>query len=270
MSEARDLRRLKREQKQGMTDEPTHSSARERVYVGDAETGDVYRQPADEYSVPTDMAMDRTEHVPSVLSARSYYNEYHGHRVPHLVAVFAALKRYDAPRDTPIIWTAGDSSLDNKYWFGQTGDALEAYGQVLDPPTQVKDVAYWVNRRSIERGSRYRAINTAVEATTLNERSCGRLLPQDRFLRDNVGPEDIVVVSVGGNDIAMAPAPCTICNILCLICCVPSCCIETGRGCCKPACPLPCDDPCCGCCCSCASDLGACPPCAGYFLHLYK
>ena len=133
-----------------------------------------------------------------------------------------------------------------------------------------KDVTYWVTRRAIERGSAFRGLNTAVEATTLNERSMGRLLPQDRFLRDNVGPEDIVVVSVGGNDIAMAPAPCTICNILCLVCCVPSCCVEKGFGCCAPVCPLPCDDPCCGCCCSCASTLGACPPCAGYFLHVFK
>jgi hypothetical protein len=43
--------------------------------------------------------------------------------------VYAALRRFDAPRDTPLIWTAGDSSLDNKYWFENRGKALGAYAQ---------------------------------------------------------------------------------------------------------------------------------------------
>ena len=78
-----------------------------------------------------------------------------------------------------------------------------------------------------------------------------------------------MVVSVGGNDIAMAPCPCTICNMLGLICCTPSCCIEKGFVFCPPVCPMPLDDCCCGCACSCLSTLGACPPCGGYFMHLF-
>ena len=72
------------------------------------------------------------------------------------------------------------------------------------------------------------------------------------------------MVSVGGNDIALAPAPCTIANMLGLICCVPKPCIENGCG-----VPLPCDDCCCGCGAGCLSTLLSCPPCGGYFLHLF-
>ena len=58
-------------------------------------------------------------------------------------------------------------------------------------------------------------LNTAVEATTLTRRaggfsccclpSCGELLEQDTFIRDNLKSEDYLVVSIGGNDIALAP-----------------------------------------------------------------
>jgi hypothetical protein len=38
------------------------------------------------------------------------------------------------------------------------------------------------------------AINTPVEATTLNQRTY-KLLPRDVFLRDNIQPEDTLIVS---------------------------------------------------------------------------
>jgi hypothetical protein len=67
-----------------------------------------------------------------------------------------------------------------------------------------------------------------VEATTLNERSY-RLRPQDKFIRDNISSNDVLIVSVGGNDIALAPAPCTILSIAGLLC-LPMGCLEGGRS----------------------------------------
>ena len=98
----------------------------------------------------------------------------------------------------------------------------------------------------------------------LRQRSCGSLLEQDRFLRDNLGEDDIVVVSVGGNDIALAPAPCTMLHMLVGICCTSTAAIRHAFG--KPA---PCDDCCCGCGPGCLSTLSACPPSGGYFLHMF-
>lgn len=97
------------------------------------------------------------------VDAAKFYAEYHSHQVSHLRSVLGWLR----PR--PIIWLAGDSSLDNKHWLfpvadkaatirqfakeGMTGDylsflapACNGLEQALNPPVAVKDVAYWVNR----------------------------------------------------------------------------------------------------------------------------
>jgi hypothetical protein len=128
--------------------------------------------------------------------------------------------------------------------------AVGVYGDVLSPPRSVADVAYWLNYlsavrydgancNSFGRGgdvdgkgrdgrTRYAAINAAVEATTLNERTLA-LRPQDAFLRDNISPEDVLIVSVGGNDIAMCPSPCTIASMAGLLC-LPTTCLAHGRS----------------------------------------
>lgn len=102
-----------------------------------------------------------------------------------------------------------------------------------------------------------------VEASTLNERSY-RLRPQDIFLRDNISREDTLIVSVGGNDVAMMPTPCTILSMAGLLA-LPMSCIRGGVSCCT----LPVNDCCCGCGPSTCSCLGSFPPCLGYFRHLF-
>ena len=47
------------------------------------------------------------------VSSSRFYGEYHGHRVEDLEIL---LPRLRAATDS-LIWTAGDSSLDNKHWF---------------------------------------------------------------------------------------------------------------------------------------------------------
>jgi hypothetical protein len=160
------------------------------------------------------------------VNASSFYSEYHGHKVKHLEILYPALRQ----SCDSLIWTAGDSSLDNKYWFSDHRPAVGAYRDVLEPPSSNADVTYWLNHLSANnrrgQSTPLAAINTAVEATTLNERTF-RLRSQDRFLRDNIQPNDILVVSIGGNDIALAPAPCTIVSILSLVC-MPAYCLENG------------------------------------------
>ena len=103
-----------------------------------------------------------------------------------------------------------------------------------------------------------------VEATTLNQRTMN-LQPQDKFLRDNIKEDDILIVSIGGNDVALAPTPCTICAMSGLVCCLPRQCVTNGSVCCT----IPVNDYCGGCTTSLLSCLGACPPCLGYFRHLF-
>ena len=83
-------------------------------------------------------------------------------------------------------------------------------------------------------------------------------------MRDHLEENDVVVVSVGGNDIALAPAPCTILHLLAGVCCTPNAAIRHAFG--RPA---PCDDCCCGCGPGCLSTFSACPPSGGYFLHMF-
>jgi len=63
-------------------------------------------------------------------------------------------------------------------------------------------------------------VNAAVEESTLGQRvdvDGARLLPQDEFLRDHVAENDIVVVDVGGNDVALRPTKWTGINMAMLI-----------------------------------------------------
>ena len=41
-----------------------------------------------------------------------------------------------------VIYLAGDSSLDNKFWFSQQAVALNGYENMLDPPTMKTDVCF--------------------------------------------------------------------------------------------------------------------------------
>ena len=51
------------------------------------------------------------------------------------------------------------------------------------------------------------------------------LFLKDAFIRDHISSEDTLIVSVGGNDIALSPLLCTVLNISMLICCTPQCCL---------------------------------------------
>lgn len=154
-----------------------------------------------------------------------FYWNYHGHRIEDLSKLHGALRQAGCQS---FVWLAGDSSLDNKHWLfeGEKSDpkvmydddvaaaALNGYEKVLTPPRMAQDVCYWLNA-GLERerlgsdpersGPSMCAMNTAVEESTLGERLRSGLTPQDQFLRDNLTEDDVLVVNVGGNDIALKP-----------------------------------------------------------------
>lgn len=136
----------------------------------------------------------------------SYYAEYHGHRIEHLREIHSGLGSGGR------VWFVGDSSLDNKYYVPKGGHAAPpGYSEILSPALSRADVCYWLQGLLAGEGSataselNLHAINAAVEESTLASRGA-HLLPQDEFVRDNLGAEDVLVCSVGGNDVALKPS----------------------------------------------------------------
>jgi hypothetical protein len=233
---------------------------------------------------------EKKKQMSEKISSQRFYNEYHGHRVEDLVLLHSHLRSHQNKRNNnPLIFLAGDSSLDNKHWFRNTNDALNGYEDILSPPQSRQDIAYWMNyaltqiqldtksnsddnnnplsssKPQQQKQGHWSVINCAIEESTVGARSCGRLLPQDHFISDNIQSQDILIISVGGNDIALHPSLCTILNLLCLTFCPTQFCIDQSCG-----TAIPCDEYFGGCTSSCFSNFLAFPYGFGYFIHLFK
>ena len=168
-------------------------------------------------------------------SASAYYAHWSGVR-PDLLRLTLAAIRFDpeGAAERPLVLLAGDSSLDNKYWVpSDRATAVNGYERFLRPPSSREDVCHWLNAALAERhGGRVACVNGAVEASTLAQRGDGRtLLPQDEAVRDALRPCDALVVSVGGNDIALAPSAKTALCMLALMHCTSVAALRQGKSC---------------------------------------
>lgn len=164
------------------------------------------------------------------ISAFAFYANYYGHQL-HLLW---NCQRIFREQDRSIVWLVGDSTLDNKHWLyaddyvgnkmldplndpAYTGPAVNGMEEILNPPRCIQDVAYWFNLFSSSSSSfsSLVALNCATEASTLWDRRHGlHLLNRDRLVRDHITSRDCLVVSVGGNDLALRPSPRIIASLL--------------------------------------------------------
>lgn len=166
------------------------------------------------------------------INTSRFYFEYKGHTIPDLFAFHNIATSLRPAR--PIVYLAGDSSLDNKYWLPSNSPATgslpvtapEIYKAVLERPYPKADVAFWLNHHL---GTKATALNLAVEASLLRERK-KNLLEHDEFIRDHIGPDDFLVVSVGANDIAMKPTFSTIFHMMLLAWLTPMSSIRNGTA----------------------------------------
>lgn len=245
-----------------------------------------------------------------MISASAFYGEYHGHQVTDLRLFEKGMRpergtvdkeeeisrgrkqsplrargrsrsksrtRMSKEKETGrrAIWLAGDSSLDNKFWFPDDRappvngmKSKEVFGTTA--ACCRRDVAYWLNALLEKRGkgSDLFAINASVEESKVESRARQALLPQDRYLKKHIQPNDLLVVSVGGNDIALFPQlPCTVLNMALLALLTPTWCLQRAFVC--PCGVLPCDDPLYGCSTGCLSNFCAFPFGYGYMTHLF-
>jgi len=133
-----------------------------------------------------------------------YYETYHGHKIEHLKLLINEFRN----NNKNIIFLVGDSSLDNKHWIlndkSQTKKykAINGYENILNPPYMIGDVCFNIN--TYLKNTNFVCINCAVEESSLLERS-DNLLDQDNLVKENITDKDILLVSVGGNDIILKP-----------------------------------------------------------------
>lgn len=174
-----------------------------------------------------------------LVSAENFFSDYHGRPVHCLRDIL----RFFRETGRKIIFLAGDSSFDNVHWifprgsrpfqFLQTPEAflddassaqpkftapaLNGYEHVFSPvktvngecPMMSMDVCYWVNYWLVQRGlTEYVAVNCAVEESTIEMRK--HVLPrQDTLIQHFFCDGDILILSMGGNDVALRPLPST-------------------------------------------------------------
>lgn len=130
-----------------------------------------------------------------MLDALEFYSNRNGHKPEHLYIVRTIKK--------PKLYLAGDSSFDNKKWVNRNWfEATNGYEDLLTPPSMVGDICYFLNLYS---EGKYFTINCASEDATVNDKTI-KLNDSDAFIRDNIQSDDILVVSIGGNDIASKPS----------------------------------------------------------------
>jgi len=133
------------------------------------------------------------------ISSHDFYTEYHGHPILQLATLKQELKYINS--NAHFIYLVGDSTLDNKFWLKDNWrPALHDHQKVLAPPLMKPDIAYHLN--SLLDGTRWYALNAAMEESTLSQRK-HHLPPHDEFVRTHITNSDILVVSIGGNDIAL-------------------------------------------------------------------
>lgn len=178
-----------------------------------------------------------------LIDPAEFYEEYHGHKLEDLVHLRNLLMLKAGCRR--FVYFLGDSSLDNKHWLFESevskkecfekdaarpksrrrfvADALNGFDLVLmgsrnRKPCMVQDVAYWLNKRAFDKlgEADLCTLMTSVEESTIADRD-EQLFAQDIFIRDHITENDFLVVSVGGNDVALRPKIRTIISMMMLV-----------------------------------------------------
>jgi hypothetical protein len=152
----------------------------------------------------------------TLISASHFYENYLGHKIDHLRRVLHHIK--PTGPDATVVYLAGDSTLDNKFYVLNISkeDAVNGYEKVLSPSKCIQDLTYHFNKLIYDSGlSNIAVINCAVEEATLGSKQKS-LNIQDRFIQDNITNNDVLIVSCGGNDLALNPSIKTMWNLFTL------------------------------------------------------
>ena len=145
-----------------------------------------------------------------LITGLNFYSEYHGHLISQLEMCLQRFRVSGEHRHA--VYLAGDSTLDNKYWLSSSWkEPLNGYENIIQ--AMKPDVAYWINESCEKERKEFFCINAACEESTISDRtgsSSSAMLKHDIFIRDNLREDDVLIISVGGNDIGHRPTMCTV------------------------------------------------------------
>lgn len=128
-----------------------------------------------------------------MLDVEKYYSLYYGHTLEDLKLSLQSFKNNK-------IYLAGDSTLDNKFWLkDQKVASVNEYIELLE--SMMPDINYHINKLCQNKDLPFTTINCAVEEAGITDKKS--LNGQDKFIRDNITSDDILVISIGGNDLIL-------------------------------------------------------------------
>lgn len=131
------------------------------------------------------------------ISFSSFYNNYYGHLNDHINILQEKFNK------NKIIYFVGDSILDNKsYTLQYQEDAVNGYENIIDNKKMCPDVSYWLNKFLFDNNKDYKVINCAVEEACVEEKM-NSLNSKDMRVQSYIKKEDILVVSLSGNDLSL-------------------------------------------------------------------
>lgn len=139
-------------------------------------------------------------------TGEEYAEKYKGHIKEHLEALIDLQKR---TLDKSIIYFAGDSALDNKHWvkdFTERKPPVNDLDKFFKDKQCVPDVEYWLNYYLESGQQKFAAVNTAVEEARLEQytnKTTYEIQMTSELIRNNITPDDYLVVNVGGNDVLL-------------------------------------------------------------------
>ena len=131
-----------------------------------------------------------------------HHAEYFGHEVGPLRVIHDTLRKDRIGWTTPVHIPCGGQLIGQQGMVEDTAAACNGYERILSPP-RMKQMSHTGSTTSCRSAASAFCLNTAVEASSLNSRSLCSLLGQDSLIGECVTPHDTVVVSIGGNDLAL-------------------------------------------------------------------
>ena len=139
-----------------------------------------------------------------LINPQGFYNNYYGHSHFYLSQI---IKYFNTNNENVIVYFAGDSTLDNKHWIDDKYyyPAINSYENIFKPTIMKGDFSYYLNKEFVERNyENYKVVNCAREASAFSDKN--ELCEQDKIILNNIKEQDILIVSIGGNDLALLPS----------------------------------------------------------------